>query len=105
MCNILFGEAYLVIAPLLWLYAIATAFYALANVVVNYRLSLGSGAGASFALVAGVAQVLGLWFFHANLRQVVIVQIVIMAVLLVSLLIWDQTQQRAEANKQAGAVS
>ena len=87
--RVLFGEAYLSIAPLLWLYAVATALYALANVVINYRLSLGHGRGSLFSLVAGVAQVGGLWFFHASLRQVVVVQIVIMAALLVVLVGWN----------------
>ena len=48
--RILFGPAYLAtsgaetsIASLLWLYALATSLYALANVVITYRLSTGAG--------------------------------------------------------------
>jgi len=88
--GLLFGQAYLIIAPLLWLYAIATALYALSNVVVSYHLSLGNGAGTLFALTAGVVQVVGLWFFHTSLHQIVMVQIAIMSILFVALLIWDQ---------------
>ncbi len=88
--NILFGDAYLEIAPLLWLYALATMLYALANVVVNYRLSIDSHAGTYFATVAGVIQVGMLWLFHDSLRQVVVLQIGLMSVLLVVLLIWDR---------------
>lgn len=87
--NILFGEAYLSIAPLLWLYAIATMLYALANAVINYHLSLGNGAGGALVILAGFSQVGGLWFFHNSLYQVVMIQIYIMSVLLVSLLAWD----------------
>lgn len=85
----LFGPAYLQIAPLLWLYAVATMLYALANVVINYRLSIGDSGGSFVSMGAGIAQVVGLWLFHSSLREVVLVQIGIMAVLLIVLLIWD----------------
>lgn len=87
--NTLFGSAYIEIAPLLWLYAVATAVYALANVVINYRLSCDNTAGAWLALVAGAAQIILISLFHASLAQVVIVQILLMSSLLVILLIWD----------------
>jgi O-antigen/teichoic acid export membrane protein len=83
--NILFGKKYLSIAPLLWLYALATTLYALANVVVNYRLSLGQGRETGFTLAAGVAMVAGIIIFHDTLAQVVWVQVVVMAVLFISL--------------------
>lgn len=89
MVRVLFGEAYLAIAPLLWLYAVATMLYALANVVINYRLSAGDGGGSALAMLAGAAQVGGLWLFHSSLREVVVVQIVLMVGLFVLLLAWD----------------
>jgi len=81
----LFGDQYLGIAPLLWLYALATTLYALANVVVNYRLSLGKGRETSFAIAAGVAQVAGIILFHNTLSQVVWVQVVVMGALFIVL--------------------
>ena len=84
--RLLFGEAYVAVAPLLWLYALATALYALANVVVSYRLALGGTSGAALTLGAGVAQVLGIALFHADLRQVVLVQVFVMGGLFVILL-------------------
>ncbi len=87
--RLLFGEAYLAVAPLLWLYALATAFYAMANVVVSYRLAQGGAGGATLSLAAGVAQVAGIALFHADLRQVVLVQVFVMAGLLVALLARD----------------
>lgn len=91
--RLLFGPAYLSITPLLWLYALATMFYALANVVINYRLSIGNTGGTYLAIAAGVAQVLLLWFFHASLQQVVVVQLGLMALLFVALLGWDMAMQ------------
>lgn len=86
--NLLFGEAYLVIAPLLWLYAVATSLYALANVIVNYMLSLGKGGSSIFALVGGLSQVIVLWVWHESLKDVVLLQIVMMGILLTTLLLW-----------------
>jgi O-antigen/teichoic acid export membrane protein len=88
--NTLFGQAYVSVAPMLWLYALATALYALANVIVNYRLSAGSGKGTWFALGAGIAQVALLLIFHESMKQVIVFQIVLMASFLVVMLIWDQ---------------
>lgn len=91
--RLLFGSAYLGVADLLWLYALATTLYALANVVVNYRLSLGMGRETGMALAAGVAQVLGIIFFHHTLAEVVWVQVIIMAALFLTLLIRDMVSE------------
>ncbi len=87
--QLLFGDAYLAIAPLLWVYAVATMFYALANVVINYRLSIGSTGGTYLAIAAGVTQVAALWLWHATLAQVVWIQVGLMATLFVVLMGWD----------------
>ncbi len=87
--RLLFGAAYLQIAPLLWLYALTTALYALGNVVIHYRLSVGNGGGSLLSLGAGLAQVGGLWLVHSTLREVVLVQLGIMGALLAMLLAWD----------------
>lgn len=87
--GLLFGRTYLSIAPLLWLYAVATMLYALANVVVNYRLSLGYGAGSVLAVLAGLTQVIALWFWHDNLLTIVMIQICLMITFLAILLVWD----------------
>ena len=87
--QLLFGPAYLSIAPLLWPYAVATMLYALANVVINYHLSIGNTGATYLAIVAGMAQVGLLWIFHASLAQVVWVQVALMAGLFILLVGWD----------------
>ncbi|MCS7056277.1 MAG: ATP-binding protein [Thermoflexales bacterium] len=87
--QVLFGPAYLPIAPLLWLYALATTAYALANVVINYRLSIGSADAAYLAIGVGALQVLLLWIFHESLHQVVSIQLGLMICFFVVLLAWD----------------
>ncbi len=98
--NVLFGAQYLPIAPLLWLYALATAIYALANAIVNYYLSLGNGKGNYLVLLAGMAQVGGLLLLHTDLFIVVAVQLGIMVSLLITLMIWDVYIKREFANEK-----
>jgi O-antigen/teichoic acid export membrane protein len=97
--RMLFGADYLGIAPLLWRYAVATALFALANVLINYHLALGNRMGSALALLAGVAQVVVLTLFHATLNQVVTLQIVLMAGLLTTLLVWDLLFARTSVAK------
>lgn len=100
----LFGSAYLSIAPLLWLYGLATAFYTLANVVVNYRLSLGDRNGAWLTVAAGVAQVLLIATLGQDLMHVVMVQVILMGTFLVAALVWDQYASLSERRSHSVAV-
>lgn len=86
---LLFGQAYLAVAPLLWLYAVATALFALSNVLINYRLALGNRIGTMIALGGGVAQVITLLLFHGSLEHIVWLQIVLMGILLSVLVFWE----------------
>ncbi len=86
--RILFGADYLSIAPLLWPYAVATALFSLANVLINYHLALGNRTGTLFALTAGILQVVCLILWHTTLYQVVMIQVAMMGALLLGLLAW-----------------
>ena len=100
--NMLFGPAYLSVAPLLWMYALATTLFAAANVFITYRLSLGQHVGSWLALAAGVLQVIGIIFFHRSLQEVVVVQIVIMTGLVLVMTLYELVIQRREmAHKPA----
>lgn len=87
--RLLFGPAYLNMASLLWLYAVATALFAMANVIVNYHLSTGKSLGTWLALGAGLAQIGLLVLLHNSLQQVIIVQIALMGTLFIVLVLWD----------------
>lgn len=97
----LFGPAYLSIAPLLWLYGLATAFYAMANVVVNYRLSLGEKKGTWLTLATGAAQVILIAAFGKDLQSVVLVQVILMGVFMVVTMAWDQYLALSERRNQS----
>ncbi|WP_299682872.1 oligosaccharide flippase family protein [uncultured Tenacibaculum sp.] len=81
--NILFGEAYIAIAPLLWKYALATSIFAISNVFAYYFLSIDQYIPVIITGILGITQVLLIIYFHSSLEEVVIVQILAMSVLLV----------------------
>ncbi len=81
--QLMFGEAYITMAPLLWKYALATSIFAVSNVFVYYFLSLEKYLPVIISGVFGVSQVAFIVFFHQSLAQVVEVQIAIISFLLV----------------------
>lgn len=81
--NVLFGEAYVAIAPLLWKYALATSIFAISNVFAYYFLSIDQYIPVIITGVLGITQVLLIIYFHNSLEEVVIVQIIAMFVLLI----------------------
>jgi O-antigen/teichoic acid export membrane protein len=81
--NILFGEQYIAMAPLLWKYAIATSMFAISNIFAYYYLSLDKYVPVIISGVFGMLQIVLVIFFHNSLEQVVHMQIVAMLLLLV----------------------
>lgn len=81
--ELLFGNEYLEIAPLLWKYAIATSLFAIANIFSYYFLSLGKYKPVIISGIMGLAQIILITYYHDNLQEVVIVQIVAMTLLMV----------------------
>ncbi|WP_255452845.1 oligosaccharide flippase family protein [Aquimarina sp. RZ0] len=81
--NSMFGSEYLSMAPLLWKYAIATSLFAISNIFAYYFLSLDQYIPVILSALLGISQVVLIVYFHENLTQVVLMQIVAMAILLV----------------------
>ncbi len=81
---LLFGEAYLSIAPLLGWYALATALFAVSNVYAYYFLSLDKYMPIVFAGIFGMGQIGLIIMFHDSLFEVVLMQVIAMACLLLS---------------------
>jgi len=80
---ILFGNEYLVIAPLLWKYALATGIFAISNIFAYYYLSLDKYIPVVLSGLFGMLQIALVVFFHNSLTQVVHVQILAMVLLLI----------------------
>lgn len=83
---LMFGEAYTSSAHLLWKYSAATCLFACANVFAYYHLSLNNYIPVFISLFIGGIQILGVYFMHNNLDQVIMVQIMSMAFLLCSMI-------------------
>jgi len=81
--QLLFGNEYLVIAPLLWKYALATGIFAISNIFAYYYLSLDKYVPVVLSGLFGMLQILLIVFFHESLAQVVHVQILAMVFLLI----------------------
>lgn len=77
-----FGAAYVEIAAYLWQYALATSLFALSNMFVYYFLSLDQYGPVYLAIAMGILQVTAFVFFHDTIAQIILVQMVMMAVLL-----------------------
>lgn len=92
--QLLFGEQYMSIAPLLGWYAIATSFFALSNIFAYYYLSLDHYKPIVIAAFFGAIQVVLIIFFHNSLYEVVIAQVAAMGGLLVAQLVYFGLSQR-----------
>lgn len=93
--QLLFGEQYIAIAPLLGWYALATSFFALSNIFAYYYLSLNHYKPIVIAAVFGLLQVVLIMGFHNSLFQVVIVQMIAMGTLLLAQVAYFFLTQRS----------
>ena len=82
--SLLFGDQYMSIAPLLGWYALATSFFALANIFAYYFLSLDHYKPILITAIFGVLQVAAIIIFHDSLLEVVMDQVYVMCGLLVA---------------------
>ena len=80
--NLMFGEDYLSIAPLLWKYALATSIFAIANIFAYYFLSINTYTPVVISALLGFTQIILIVMFHKSLEQVVEMQIISMVILL-----------------------
>ncbi len=86
--TLMFGDAYVSVAGLLWQYALATSLFAISNIFAYYFLSLDHYVPVILSGLLGMSQVLLVAFFHENLEMVVHMQIIAMTILLVVQLIY-----------------
>ncbi|WP_425236462.1 oligosaccharide flippase family protein [Ulvibacterium sp.] len=86
--TLLFGDAYLAMAPLLWQYALATSLFAISNIFAYYFLSLDHYVPVMVSGVFGISQIGLIVFFHSSLNMVVQVQIITMIALLIAQLLY-----------------
>lgn len=81
--GLIFGSKFINIGSLLALYAAATGLYSLAVVLIAYEMSKRIANTGWLQLLVSGALVLVIGFFHQNLREVIMVRIVLMVLMLV----------------------
>jgi O-antigen/teichoic acid export membrane protein len=92
--NLLFGNSYIAMAPLLWKYATATSMFAISNIFAYYYLSLDKYVPVIISGVFGMLQMALVVFYHDSLEQVVHMQIIAMILLLIIQLVFFKLDQR-----------
>lgn len=92
--KILFGTAYLEAASLLVWFGIFISLFTLSSLLISYGLSLGITSIVVFPLIAAIMQIILIWFFHQTLFMVIIISTIVLALLLVSLLIYSTYAKR-----------
>ena len=75
------------LAPLLILYAVTTGVYSLSSVIITYEMSRKIANTSWLQLVFSAALAVGVYTLHQTLRQVILVQLVLMVGLLLILII------------------
>ncbi|EAR02315.1 capsular polysaccharide biosynthesis protein [Maribacter sp. HTCC2170] len=91
--KLMFGEAYIAMAHLLWQYALATSLFAISNIFAYYFLSLDHYLPVVLSGTLGLLQVALIVFFHGSLAMVVQVQIITMIALLIAQLLYFAQKQ------------
>src|SRR5436305_4434478 len=82
LVTLVFGQSFVRAGSLLALYATATALYSLSVVLITYEMSRKIANTGWLQLVMGGVIVLSISVLHQSLRQVILIQIVVMIVLL-----------------------
>lgn len=86
--TLMFGNAYISMAGLLWQYALATSLFAISNIFAYYFLSLDHYIPVILSGMLGLSQIFLIVLFHDELISVVHMQIIAMAILLVVQLLY-----------------
>lgn len=80
--SLVLGESFRSAEPLLSLYASATGLYVLAVVLMTYEMSRKIANTGWLQLVFSGALAFLIYIFHSTLRQVIVVQVALMALML-----------------------
>lgn len=92
--NILYGQSYLEAAPLLIWFGIFMTLFTLSSLLVSFHLSLGNTKVVLLPAVAAIVQIIGIWFYHTSLFNVILVSIWTATLLLGALLIYSMHKKK-----------
>ncbi len=99
--NLLYGSAYLESVDLLVWFGIFMSLFTLSALLMNFHLSQNRTKVVLLPLVAAIAQIVVIWFYHQTLFDVVLVSIAVTALLLGSLLIYSTYGDKLNINNSS----
>ncbi len=105
MVNLLYGSQYLLASPNLWLFAVFLSFYSLSYLLVNFYLSVKKVKIISLPVIAALLQIVFIFFFHRDLKQIAIISVAVTALLFFSLLLYYLKNERAQKSSSFGCHS
>ncbi len=92
--TILYNYTYLEAKSLLFWFGLFMSLFTLSSLLISYNLSLGRTNVVWLPLVANLAQIIMIWFYHPSLFIVIIISMIVMALLMISLFIYSSYGKR-----------
>lgn len=84
----LYGVAYLQAVDLLLGFGIFMVFFTLSVFLINFGLSLKKTRIVIFPLLASITQAIGIWFYHSDLKSVILVSVTVSGLLFLCLMVY-----------------
>ncbi len=75
-------------------YGLFMLFFSLANVILNYYLSIGRTKVTVLAVIAAIAQSMGIWLFHSSIFAIIQVSTLVSLLLFISLFVYFMYETR-----------
>lgn len=97
--KILYGSRYLEGTNLLIWFGIFMMFFTLSSLFITYNLSIGRVKVVILPSLAAIAQIGGIWVYHADTMTIVSISILVTALLLAALLIYSSYGKISYENK------
>lgn len=85
--NLLYGSLFLKASDSLLLFGIFMTLFSLAYLLINYYLSINKTYVSIYTSVAAVIQIIGIYLFHQQINQVILVSIYTIGILLILLIL------------------
>jgi len=84
--NMLFGEEYLVISPLLWIFGLIMTIFSICYLLSYYNIAFYKVKFLYLLIFFNILEILLLIFFHNSINQVLVILLIIMVLLFLSLI-------------------
>jgi O-antigen/teichoic acid export membrane protein len=95
----LYGNKFADASGNIFWYGLFMLLFSLANVILNYYLSIGKTKLVFISVVAAILQIMGIWIFHSSIFMMIQVSIVVTLLLFLSLFVYFLYETRKTSTK------